>query len=126
MKKEHSAVDWSRRPLPEPWLEYAALDVEVLVELRAALHQQLVAAGKDEWARQEFDHLLSFEPTHRVDAWRRTSGMHRVRGRRGLAAVRALWEARDELAAKRDVTPGRILPDSAIVAAAQAMPADRT
>ena len=34
MKKEHSAVDWSTRPLPEPWLEYAALDVEVLLELR--------------------------------------------------------------------------------------------
>jgi ribonuclease D len=52
MKKEHSAVDWSRRPLPEPWLEYAALDVEVLVELREALAAQLVDAGKDEWARQ--------------------------------------------------------------------------
>ena len=49
--------------------------------------------------------------------------MHRIRGRRGLGAVRALWEARDELAERRDVTPGRIIPDSAIVAAAQ--PADR-
>jgi ribonuclease D len=125
MKKEHSAVDWSRRPLPEPWLEYAALDVEVLVELKAALQQQLVDAGKDEWARQEFDHLLGFEFAPRVDAWRRTSGMHRVRGRRGLAAVKAMWEARDQLAERRDVTPGRIIPDSAIVAAAQAMPTDR-
>ena len=125
MKKEHSAVDWSRRPLPEPWLEYAALDVEVLVELRDALAAQLVEAGKDEWARQEFEGLLSFEAVTRVEAWRRTSGMHRIRGRRGLGAVRALWEARDQLAERRDVTPGRIIPDSAIVAAAQAMPADR-
>lgn len=125
MKKEHSAVDWSRRPLPAPWLEYAALDVEVLVELRDALAEQLVAAGKDEWARQEFEHLLSFELVPRKDAWRRTSGMHRVRGRRGLGAVKALWEARDQIAERRDVTPGRIVPDSAIVAAAQAMPTDR-
>src|SRR4051812_19659071 len=125
MKKEHSAVDWSRRPLPEPWLEYAALDVEVLIELWAALKQQLVEAGKDEWARQEFEHLLTFEVTPRVDAWRRTSGLHRIRGRRGLGAVKALWETRDELAARRDVTPGRIIPDSAIVAAAQAMPTER-
>jgi ribonuclease D len=125
MKKEHSAADWSRRPLPEPWLEYAALDVEVLVELRDALAAQLVEAGKDEWARQEFEHLLSFEFSPRVDAWRRTSGMHRVRGRRGLGAVKALWEARDQLAERRDVTPGRIIPDSAIVAAAHAMPLDR-
>src|SRR6478609_9030859 len=34
MRKEHSAADWSTRPLPKPWLEYAALDVEVLIELR--------------------------------------------------------------------------------------------
>lgn len=125
MKKEHSAVDWSRRPLPAPWLEYAALDVEVLVELRDALAEQLVAAGKDGWAREEFEHLLSFELVPRKDAWRRTSGMHRVRGRRGLGAVKALWEARDQIAERRDVTPGRVIPDSAIVAAAQALPTDR-
>lgn len=125
LAKEHSAVDWSTRPLPQPWLEYAALDVEVLVELRALIAAELVAAGKDEWARQEFEHLRGFEQLPRVDAWRRTSGMHKVRGRRGLAAVRELWETRDAIAEQRDVTPGRILPDSAIVVAAQTMPADR-
>jgi ribonuclease D len=125
LAKEHSAVDWSTRPLPEPWLEYAALDVEVLIELRDVLAAELVDAGKDDWARQEFDYLRSFEPPTRVDAWRRTSGLHRVRGRRALGAVRALWETRDEIAAQRDVTPGRIIPDAAIVAAAQAMPTDR-
>ena len=125
LAKEHSAVDWSTRPLPAPWLEYAALDVEVLVELRDRIGTELIEAGKAEWARQEFEHLRGFEPTPRVEAWRRTSGLHRVRGRRALAAVRALWETRDELAERRDVTPGRILPDSSIVIAAQAMPADR-
>ncbi len=126
MKKEHSAVDWSTRPLPEPWLEYAALDVEVLIELRQVLADQLVEAGKEDWARQEFDNLRSFEPAVRTEVWRRTSGLHRVRGRRSLAAVRALWEARDELARERDVTPGRLIPDSAIVAAASAMPTSRS
>jgi ribonuclease D len=125
LKKEHSAVDWSTRPLPRPWLEYAALDVEVLVELRDALAAELEAAGKADWARQEFDHLRGFELIPRVDIWRRTSGLHRVRGRRALGAVRALWETRDQIAEQRDVTPGRILPDSAIVAAAQALPGDR-
>ncbi|MFC4783502.1 ribonuclease D [Nocardioides sp. MAHUQ-72] len=125
LAKEHSAVDWSTRPLPEPWLEYAALDVEVLVELRDALAAELVAAGKDDWARQEFDALRGFEQPARVDAWRRTSGLHRVRGRRALGAVRALWETRDQIAEQRDVTPGRIIPDSAIVAAAQAMPTEK-
>jgi len=125
MRKEHSAADWSTRPLPESWLEYAALDVEVLDQLRDHLAAELVAAGKDEWARQEFTHLLGFMPTVRTDAWRRTSGVHKLRGRRSLAAAKLLWEARDEIARTRDVTPGRILPDSALVAAAAAMPASR-
>ena len=125
MRKEHSAADWSTRPLPKAWLDYAALDVEVLLELREHMIAELEKAGKTEWARQEFDNLLGFEPAVRVDAWRRTSGVHRLRGRRALGAARALWEARDAIAAERDVTPGRILPDSAIVAAATAMPTDR-
>ena len=84
LAKEHSAVDWSTRPLPRPWLEYAALDVEVLVELRDVLARELVETGKDEWARQEFEcACAASRPTPRVDAWRRTSGVHRVRGRRG-------------------------------------------
>lgn len=126
MRKEHSAVDWSTRPLPRPWLEYAALDVEVLVELRDVLHEQLVEAGKWEWAEQEFEHLRT-APAHgpRPEPWRRTSGLHRVRGRRGLAAVRELWEARDALAEQRDVTPSRLIPDSALVEAALALPRDR-
>jgi ribonuclease D len=126
MAKEHSAVDWSTRPLPAPWLEYAALDVEVLIELRDALNAELDRTGKAEWARQEFTHLVNAGPNApRQDPWRRTSGMHRVRGRRGLGAVRELWEARDAIASQRDVTPGRIIPDSAIVEAANAMPRDK-
>ena len=127
MRKEHSAVDWSTRPLPAPWLEYAALDVEVLVELRDALAAQLEETGKSAWAREEFDHLVTLAPTGpRQDPWRRTSGLHRARGRRTLAAVRELWQTRDAIASQRDITPGRILPDSAIVEAANALPRDRS
>lgn len=125
MRKEHSAADWSQRPLPESWLEYAALDVEVLVELREHLAAELEETGKAEWARQEFENLMRFEPTVRAEPWRRTSGIHRLRKPRVLAAVREMWVTRDDIARTEDVTPGRILPDSAIVAAAQAMPRGR-
>ncbi len=126
LRKEHSAVDWSTRPLPGPWLEYAALDVEALIELRDALEEELERTGKAEWARQEFEYLLDAIPkAPRQDPWRRTSGMHRARGRRALAAVKEMWEARDAIAAQRDVTPGRIIPDSAIVEAANALPRDK-
>lgn len=125
LAKEHSAVDWSTRPLPEPWLEYAALDVEVLVELRDVMDERLVAAGKREWAAEEFEALLSFTgPAPRTDPWRRTSGIHRARGRRALGVVRDLWLARDEIARDRDITPSRVLPDAAILEIAQTLPAD--
>lgn len=124
LEKGHAAADWSTRPLPEDWLRYAALDVEVLIDLRDALAAELEDAGKAEWARQEFAAVLGAPPAApRVDPWRRTSGMHRVRKPRQLATIRELWLARDQLAQQRDTAPGRILPDSAIVSAAVEQPA---
>ncbi len=123
LAKGHGAADWSTRPLPEPWLNYAALDVEVLIELRSAVDAVLAEQGKTSWAAEEFEYLRCAESTPtRRDRWRRTSGMHKVRTREGLAAVRELWTARDRIARSRDIAPGRILPDSAIVAAALADP----
>ncbi|WP_253862820.1 ribonuclease D [Prauserella halophila] len=116
LEKGHSAADWSRRPLPHDWLNYAALDVELLVPLRDTLEAELAAQGKLEWARQEFEAVRTTPAAPpRAEPWRRTSGVHKVRTPRGLAAVRALWEARDEMARKRDRAPSRVLPDSAIV-----------
>jgi ribonuclease D len=123
LEKGHSAADWSTRPLPYDWLSYAALDVELLVELRAVLIELLDAAGKLDWAQQEFEAIRLAGPhPPRIDPWRRTSGLHKLRSRRQLAAVRSLWYARDAYAAARDVAPGRILPDAAIIDAARTLP----
>lgn len=125
LAKEHSAQDWSVRPLPDSWLAYAALDVEILIELRDGLAAHLDAAGKSDWARQEFEAVRLAPPAEpRVDPWRRTSGTHTIRDPRGLAIVKLLWEDREREAQRRDVTPGRVLRDAAIVAAARARPAD--
>lgn len=126
LEKGHSAADWSTRPLPREWLSYAALDVELLVQLRNLLAVELEAAGKLDWARQEFEWIRTSERAAvRAEPWRRTSGIHRARGPRQLAFVRALWQARDRYAAERDVAPGRVLPDAAIVDAARAEPVSR-
>ncbi|WP_421734005.1 HRDC domain-containing protein [Cellulomonas sp.] len=123
LAKEHSAVDWSTRPLPAEWLRYAALDVELLVELREVLAERLAVAGKAEWAAQEFEAVRTAPlPPPRIEPWRRVSGLHAIRDARRLAVVRELWLTRDQNARTRDISPGRVLPDHAIVAAAQALP----
>ena len=127
LEKHHSAADWSTRPLPESWLTYAALDVEMLTDLRDHLAAELDRQGKSAWAAEEFEALVASAgqpPRSRPDPWRRTSGIHRVRGPRAQARVRALWYARDAVASRRDSAPGRVLPDSAIIAAAELDPKD--
>lgn len=123
LSKGHGAADWSTRPLPEAWLNYAALDVELLPELREAVAASLADQGKTDWATQEFEHIRLAEPAPpKPDRWRRTSGIHTLRRARQLATVRELWLTRDALARSRDIAPSRILPDSAIIAAANADP----
>ena len=123
LAKGHGAADWSKRPLPTAWLNYAALDVEVLLDLRDAVAQVLAGQGKTRWAEEEFQYLRTADPAPpRRDRWRRTSGIHKVRDPRALAAVRELWTVRDEIARRRDIAPGRILPDSSIIEAALADP----
>ncbi|WP_349897983.1 ribonuclease D [Parafrigoribacterium soli] len=126
LAKEHSAADWSTRPLPQTWLVYAALDVELLVDLRDAVHGLLEDSGKSEIARQEFSAELSrgTRPP-KVEGWRRLSGVHSIRGARNLAVARELWEARDRYAREIDTAPGRLVPDSSLVAAAKALPASK-
>src|SRR5262249_11312112 len=99
-------------------------DVELLVDLRDAVHRDLAAQGKLSWAEQEFAAELAAAPhPPRAEPWRRTSGIHKVRKPRNLAVVRALWEHRDMLARRRDMTPGRVLPDGAIIESAVSLPA---
>lgn len=115
--KEHSAADWSRRPIPEDWLAYAALDVEHLTDLREWLIEKLTQADKLDWAQQEFDYLIEHAmdpPAVRQDPWRRTSGLHSIRSQKAMALVRELWAVREELARNLDRSPGRIVPDRAL------------
>ena len=126
LAKEHSAADWSARPLPQEWLTYAALDVELLVELRDRMYSILEDAKKLPWALEEFASILKAPPAPpRVDPWRRTSGMHKIKRRDQLAVIKTLWMARDEIAARQDIAPGKLLNDSAIVELAIAVPTNK-
>ncbi|GAA4366517.1 HRDC domain-containing protein [Agromyces bauzanensis] len=126
LAKEHSASDWSTRPLPQSWLQYAALDVELLVDVRDRLVERLDVTAKADLALQEFEAVLHREAkSPAAEPWRRLSGIHGVRGQRNLAVARELWLARDARAAELDVAPGRMVPDAAILAVAKALPQSR-
>ncbi|MEY4232772.1 MAG: hypothetical protein RL144_972 [Actinomycetota bacterium] len=126
LAKEHSAADWSVRPLPATWLTYAALDVELLVELRDRMYQMLLESKKLPWALEEFASILAAPPpSPRVDPWRRTSGMHKIKRRDQLAIIRSLWIARDKIASQSDIAQGKLLNDNAIVELAMAAPATK-
>ena len=115
LAKEHSAQDWSIRPLPDDWLTYAALDVELLVDLRDEIEKILEDKGKLSWAEEEFSAILTAPAAaKRIDPWRRTSGSHKLRKREELVVVRELWIKRDELARELDISQGRLLSDLAI------------
>ncbi|MDR2929858.1 MAG: HRDC domain-containing protein [Propionibacteriaceae bacterium] len=119
LAKDHANSDWSVRPLPQSWLSYAAGDVEFLIELADRLQKQLDDQNKSQWAKEEFEHILtSPAPPPKVDPWRSTKDLHAVRTRRGLALVRQLWQAREDLAKDQDLSPHRIVNDRAITAVA--------
>ena len=126
LAKEHSAADWSTRPLPQAWLVYAALDVELLVDLREKMGELLEADGKTHIADEEFASVLGRDFTVvRHEPWRRLSGVHSIRGQRNLAVARELWQARDAYAREIDTAPGRLVPDAALTAAARVLPATK-
>ena len=123
LEKAHSASDWSVRPLPESWLEYAALDVALLPDLRDAIHADLEAQGKLGFAAEEFEAVRTKpEKPKPVEPWRKLANGPSLRSARSLALARELWLARDELARERDVAPGRLIPDKSVIAAAAANP----
>ena len=126
LAKEHSAVDWSIRPLRSEWLDYAALDVAVLIDLRDKVEAALRDSNKLAWAEEEFAASLEAELLKpRPEPWRRTSGMHQIRSRFELAIIRSLWQARDEIAKDIDLAPGRLLNDTVIIELARNKPKKR-
>ena len=127
LAKEHSAVDWSTRPLP-------ARVAAVRGARRRGARRAARGAGRAPRRRRQgrVGRAGVRGRPHRTAAARRASsrgagspGLHAIRDARRLAVVRELWETRDAERPPRDISPGRVLPDAAIVAAAQALPAVR-
>ncbi len=126
LAKEHSAADWSQRPLTQEMLDYAALDVDVMFELWSKLQELAKDSGKEDWLSQEFNHLLGFRPKPALDEpWRGLPGISRVKDLAKLKIAASLYAARDGIALEKDVAPGRLIPDRSIMAAVNQAPKSR-
>jgi len=123
MQQGKSFTDWSRRPLSEGQLHYAAEDVQHLVALRDELHTRLTAMDRVTWMQEEmapseeattyaYD---SLKMVQRLRGWRQM-------GRRRLAILRELVTWRDSAARDADLPPRTLLRDGAIKNVARLMP----
>ena len=127
LAKEHSAADWSQRPLTQEMLDYAALDVDVMFELWEALEKLIDEAGKTSWLQQEFTHLLDFKPKPPLEEpWRGLPGISRIKDLAKLKIAASLHTARDAIAIEKDIAPGRLIPDRSIMAAVNQAPKSRS
>lgn len=123
LAKEHSAADWSMRPLSQEMLDYGALDVDVLHELWDEIEKSLVSQDKLSWAMEEFEHLLSFRAKPvAAEPWRNLPGLSKIKDPAKLKIAASLWLARDAIARAEDVAPGRLIPDRSLMAAVEAKP----
>lgn len=124
MDKSHTRADWTRRPLKEAWLQYAAEDVEYLLPAHELLSEKLERVGRLEWAHQDAALLLDSGLYEVSDgqAIERLKGARNLRGRRRAAAARlATW--REAEAISRDRPRQWIARDNVLLEIANKLPA---
>ncbi|MBM7825490.1 ribonuclease D [Arcanobacterium pluranimalium] len=126
LAKEHSSADWSQRPLSAEMRAYAALDVDVLHELKDHLIPLLENSGRLEWHEQECEAVRTRPPAApKQQPWRKAARQAGIRDRRALAMVEQLWNTRDELGRHRDVSPSKVLPSKILAELASRKPRSR-
>ena len=116
--------DWSKRPLTAKQEAYALADVEHLMALATRLTDRLHAAGRIDWAREEFEVLASLPPPAKrvgADGFRKIKGASAL-SRRQQAVLRELHVWREDRAAAADRPPFKIVAAEVLVALAEDPP----
>lgn len=122
--KRRQRDDWSRRPLADEQLEYAAMDTHYLLRLRDILEEELRGMGRLEWAREEFAAAAANEKHEKEFD---TEGFRRIKGYRDLqpqeqVALRALYLMRDKAARQLDVPAFKVINNPVLVDLARRPP----
>lgn len=123
LKKTHSRTDWTRRPLSDAQLAYAADDVIYLAQLFPLMHEQLAQKNRLDWLNKEFSKLADPE-LYRMDpesAWQRIRYSKQMKGE-SLAIVQKLAQWRELQAQAQDLPRGWLLKDEVIIDLAKQKP----
>ncbi|RJP33308.1 MAG: ribonuclease D [Actinobacteria bacterium] len=126
LDKGFQKADWSRRPLGREMLEYAALDVAYLGQLRDRLAADIAAAGREDWAREEFGKLIAnLEPMPAKKAtFTRAKGARNLSPRQ-LAVLQKLLEWREGKAESMDVPTFKVIGTERLLHIAEKQPRSR-
>ena len=123
ISKSEQLTDWTKRPLSNSALAYAASDVRHLLELERALVEALESRGRIDWAQEECDRLLRRElsPRDPETAWWKLKGKSNLNAR-GQCVAQTVAAFREREAERRNVLPRFVLPDLVVMGIAQRTP----
>jgi len=127
LDKKFQRKDWSRRPLPEAMMNYAAGDVHHLLPLSAVIEKELRAKGRLTWVREECDLLSQVrpaEPNH-TPLFLNFKGAGRLKPR-NLATLESLLQCRRRLAKAKDRPLFKVFSNKSLMTLATAMPTTPT
>jgi len=126
LDKKNQRKDWSKRPLPEDMVAYAAKDVHYLIPLAESLQQELIQKGRLSWVQEECNTLSGVRPAP-VDSEPLFLGFKGAGklGPKGLAVLEELLQLRRKIARQQDRPLFRIIGNKSILMLAEARPLSR-
>jgi ribonuclease D len=125
LNKAHTRTDWTRRPLSDDQLRYAADDVIYLSQAYQAMHEQLVSLERLDWLQEEFNALTdpALYRNRPEDAWRRIRAATALSGGR-LSVLQALAQWREETAKREDRPRSWLMKEDTMIDLARLQPKD--
>ena len=125
LDKKYQRKDWSKRPLPQEMIAYAAKDVRYLIPLAKSLHQELKNKGRLSWVEEECRHLSKVRPTNNNSGplFVGFKGAGKL-GPRGLAVLEELLQMRKKVAQQQDKPLFRIIGNKSLLTLAEIRPSN--
>ena len=123
LDKKYQRKDWSKRPLPDEMIAYAAKDVRYLIPLAKSLQQELSHKERLPWVEEECKYLSKVRPAN-TDAgplFPSFKGAGKL-GPRGLAVLEELLQLRKKIARKQDKPLFRVIGNKTLLQLAESRP----